>query len=77
VGGWSLAHVVEHLPSKCEALNSNPSTAERGREGEEERGREKYIYLLNTYYLQRTLNILFTDIIPTLQMRKLRLKDVK
>jgi hypothetical protein len=32
--------VLEHLPSKREALNSNPSTA-RGREGVKEGGRKK------------------------------------
>jgi hypothetical protein len=27
--GWLMAQVLEHLPGKCEALSSNPSTADR------------------------------------------------
>jgi hypothetical protein len=27
--GWGMAQVVDHLPSKCEALNSNPSTTKK------------------------------------------------
>jgi hypothetical protein len=33
-----VAPVVQHLPGKCEALNSNPSTAK----GRGERGERKY-----------------------------------
>jgi hypothetical protein len=37
-----MVQVVEHLPRKHEALNSNPNTArKRERERERERGREK------------------------------------
>jgi hypothetical protein len=32
--------VVEHLPNKCKALNSNPDTVKR-REGEREGGRKE------------------------------------
>jgi hypothetical protein len=28
---WGMAQVVEHLPTKCTALNSNPSTASKNK----------------------------------------------
>jgi hypothetical protein len=30
--GWGMTQVVEHFTSKCEAQNSNPSTAKREKE---------------------------------------------
>jgi hypothetical protein len=33
--------VVQHLPSKCEALSSNPSRKKEGREGGKEREKER------------------------------------
>jgi hypothetical protein len=40
-----MAQMVEHLPSKCEALSSNPSTEEkeeRGNERKRQRGRQSF-----------------------------------
>jgi hypothetical protein len=36
-----IAQVVEHLPSKCEALNLNPSTVKKGEGGGGGEGRRK------------------------------------
>jgi hypothetical protein len=37
---WSLAQVVERLPSMCKAVNAIPHTTERERDRERERERE-------------------------------------
>jgi hypothetical protein len=37
----NLVQVVEHLPNKCEAQNSNPSTNKKKKERERERKRKR------------------------------------
>jgi hypothetical protein len=39
-----VAQVVEHLPSKCEALNSNPSTAKRKKERKKNRNVKRVLF---------------------------------
>jgi hypothetical protein len=36
-----MVQVVEYLPSKSEALSSNPTTAKKGRKGEGEREKKR------------------------------------
>jgi hypothetical protein len=36
-----MAEVAEYLQSKCKTVNSNPSTAKGGREGEREEEKKK------------------------------------
>jgi hypothetical protein len=31
--GWRHGQAIEHLPSKCKALSSNPSTAKKKKKG--------------------------------------------
>jgi hypothetical protein len=59
-----VVYVIEHLPGKCEALNSNPQYDQK--KGEEGRGRDTR--LLTDTGVQTSTTILFL-IINCLQMR--------
>jgi Fe-S cluster biogenesis protein NfuA len=52
-GAGRGAQVVVHLPGKCEALSSNPSTAKKGKEGELKNRKLfkiKNLFILNILY---------------------------
>jgi hypothetical protein len=45
-----VSQVVEHLPSKCEALSSNPSTAKKKKKKKEKRKKSYFRQERLTYY---------------------------
>jgi hypothetical protein len=48
-----VVQVVEYLPSKCEALNSNPSTAKKKKKKERKKAQNGQVRSLQKKYLQK------------------------